>query len=886
MRSKTTRVGVMLIACFTLFLSAPSFTPIAQAQTYFIQSQDGVPLPYDPYDGAEPIVTIDAAKQIYRVQDNTNDWEMLMTARELDSMSTSSTMSADSIDPGGTNDSGGGTYTNYFQPAIVFGPDDLWIEITNVDIINQQASLILHGTLPDDHYQLLSSNVLSGDGEAWTLGEVITGAADTNQTAFSTFNINTNSQMFFRGHHANPEVAITPGPNAIEPNPASGDPGQVGYFTLSSYYELSNDLPVYFKIGGTAQNGIDYSNLTGTVTLTHDNQTTNIFIVPIADNLTEGDESVTLTIQQTNDYLIDPNNGSATIPIEDSSTLVSVYENVPNAIEPNGPTGIPAQVGTFQFNRSDERNLYPEMTVYYVTSGTASNGVDYVLLTNSLVFPDGVSTVYLDVTPLADSILEGTETATVTLVPTNTYVVDTNNFTQTVNIIDSSTTVSIFFNQDAIETNSAAGVGQVGIFNVSRSDTRGDYPSLTVNYLITGTASNGVDYQTLSGTVTFADGASDTNIFIQTLPDNLIEGDETVTLTVATNGSAYYISQDNSNATLTIHDTVYFLTVTNLSSPIGVDFDTLSNSLIVSYNYDGGSPSFARIYTNITVSGGVPVTNTIFTNWSGIGGLPDEVYLTIPKMPLGALTNSAGFTNGDMFFGSDTGIGWLSADTTRSNLNWCILTNSVETNVLTLRGGICTDQTGTFSNNIIAVTSQDDTPSDKGVWMVDSKGRPTLLTNIFTPHLEGVTTLTNDVAKWGPWAGKIITGDEAHFNTNTFAADPVIYTISTNGTVSSYPTTALVANGIFPEDFDVIPANQNLYITAFNVNAIMELPSDYFTNHVGDLLITDAGEVSAAGLYIVHWNGSNFVTTSIPVPDSVGGHIEGVTFAPLKLPGH
>ncbi len=316
-----------------------------------------------------------------------------------------------------------------------------------------------------------------------------------------------------------------------------------------------------------------------------------------------------------------------------------------------------------------------------------------------------------------------------------------------------------------------------------------------------------------------------------------------------------------------------------------IDYDTRSNSLIVSYNYDGGSPNFARIYTNIVVSGGVPITNTIVTNWSTIGALPDEVYLTIARMPVSALTNAAGFTNGDMFFGSDTGIGWLSADTTRSNLDWCILTNSVGANGLLLRGGLCMDQTGTFSNYIIAVTSQDDTPSDKGVWMVDSKAHPTLLTNIFTEHLEGVTTLTNDVAKWGPWAGKIITGDEAHQNPITHELDPLIYTISTNGTVDTYETMALVSGGIFPEDFDVIPANQNLYISAFNVNAVMELPSEYFTNYVGDLLITDAGETSHVGLYVLHWNGSNFVTTSIPIPDAVS-HIEGVTFAPLKLPGH
>src|SRR6185437_5209843 len=207
---------------------------------------------------------------------------------------------------------------------IAFGSNDLWIEITNVDTINQQASLVLHGTVPDEHYQLLFTNALSGDGEVWTLGEYIVGAADTNETSFSTINIGTNSQLFFRAHHAYPVLAIQGNQNAIEPNPSAGDPGQIGQFQLQSYYPLTNDLPIRYSISGTAQNGVDYSNLTGSITLPASTSQTNINVVPLFDGQVEGIETVTLTIQQTNDYLIDSNASSATITIADSSTTVSV----------------------------------------------------------------------------------------------------------------------------------------------------------------------------------------------------------------------------------------------------------------------------------------------------------------------------------------------------------------------------------------------------------------------------------------------------------------------------------------------------------------------------------------------------------------------------------
>src|SRR6185437_11656875 len=620
MRTKANR-RISLLVSFALLLCGAMFTTKVQAQTYRIQSQGDVPLPFDPYDGAEPIVTIDAVRQIYEVQDNTNDWNLLMTAEELDAMSANDTMSADSIDPGGTNDSGGGSYSNYFQ-SIVFGSNDLWLEITNVDIVNQQASLLLHGTVPDEHYQLLSSNVLSGDGEAWTLGEYITGAADTNETPFSTFNIDTNSQMFFRAHHANPVLAISYGQDAIQPNPTTGDPGQAGYFQLRSYYNLSNDLTVQYTIGGDAVNGVDYSNLTGVATLpAGDTPITNISVVPFDHNRMQGNKIVTLTIQQTNSYLIDPNAASASISILDSFTVISVFQDTNMAYRPDGPLGVPAGAGDVVFSRSDAQNEYPAITAAYTVSGTASNGVDYTFLTGSLVFPDGVSSVDLSITPLAESILQGVKSVTITLVPTNSYFInpDTNYESQTVQIFDSSTTMSISPGPDAIETNSDLGVGQDGYFTVTRYDVRSEYPPLTVNLMISGTASNGVDYQTVPNRITFADQELSTNIYIKTIQDALIEGDETVTATLVTNGNSYYLG-DPSNATITIQDTIGFFPVASgFDGVVGIDYYAPSDSLLVSefYNSSGVPFNFGRIYA----SGGV-----LTTNWSGISGLNDEVY--------------------------------------------------------------------------------------------------------------------------------------------------------------------------------------------------------------------------------------------------------------------
>ena len=77
-------------------------------------------------------------------------------------------------------------------------------------------------------------------------------------------------------------------------------------------------------------------------------------------------------------------------------------------------------------------------------------------------------------------------------------------------------------------------------------------PAVVVNYTITGTASNGVDYATLSGKVTLAAGAIATNLLVTPIPDNLVEGDETVTLTLQ--ASTNYTLSAISNATVIIKD--------------------------------------------------------------------------------------------------------------------------------------------------------------------------------------------------------------------------------------------------------------------------------------------------------------------------------------------
>jgi hypothetical protein len=116
---------------------------------------------------------------------------------------------------------------------------------------------------------------------------------------------------------------------------------------------------------------------------------TEISVSPKADTLLEGSETITLTLVPTNGFLIYPGQDSATIPLLDSSTTVSI-QAVADAFEPDGPPKVSTGLGSFQVWRTDSRGIYTnQLAVRYRISGTASNGVDYATLSGTMIFkPD------------------------------------------------------------------------------------------------------------------------------------------------------------------------------------------------------------------------------------------------------------------------------------------------------------------------------------------------------------------------------------------------------------------------------------------------------------------------------------------------------------------
>lgn len=99
-------------------------------------------------------------------------------------------------------------------------------------------------------------------------------------------------------------------------------------------------------------------------------------------------------------------------------------------------------------------------------------------------------------------------------------------------------------------TPSASESGTAAVFTITR--TGNTTTNLVVGYQVAGSATAGLDYQALAGTVTIPAGSALATFSVTPIGDSLVEGDESVLVTV--DPSAAYDVGANSAATATIRD--------------------------------------------------------------------------------------------------------------------------------------------------------------------------------------------------------------------------------------------------------------------------------------------------------------------------------------------
>jgi hypothetical protein len=367
-----------------------------------------------------------------------------------------------------------------------------------------------------------------------------------------SFYSNVNGVVWAAGTNATGTRLSPPQPLTVSVNATDDAATEAGLDPATLTFTRSGGTPgtaltIFYTIGGTATNGNDY-NATGSAVIIPAGQTSaTVTITPFSDNLSEGSETVSVTLNPSNTYTIGTPN-TATVTISDSVATVSVTAADAAASEPGADTAM------FTFIRTTGGNPAVALTIFYTIGGTATNGNDYNATGSAVIIPANQTSVSVIITPFADNLVEGAETMTVTINPNNSYTVGTPNAAQ-VTIADNVTTVNV------TATDAAASEAGPDAATLTFTRTTGGQPAvaLTIFYTIGGTATNGNDYNATGSAVIIPANQTSATVTLTPFADNLVEGAETMTVTI-NNSNTYAIGAPNA-AQITIADSVTTVSV-------------------------------------------------------------------------------------------------------------------------------------------------------------------------------------------------------------------------------------------------------------------------------------------------------------------------------------
>ena len=413
-----------------------------------------------------------------------------------------------------------------------------------------------------------------------------------------------------------PTVAVAANPTTL----TEGGSGAVLTFTRTGITRLGA-LTVSYALSGTAVNGSDYTALSGSITIPQDQATATTTVAAILDNVSEAPETLIVTLSTNAAYTLGSPSTVTLTQLDNVGTPVAI-----NIAATDAAASEPAKgdgTGNFTLTRSGDPST--ALTVNVSATGTATEGSDYSALPNTVAFAANQTTATVTVAPLDDNDAEPDETVILNVLAGTGYTVGAS-VSATVNLYDDEAA------QVRVEVTDSKCIEQVspdaGTFTLRRLGNR--TAALSVNYTLSGTATNGTDYTALSGAATIAANSGSVAVTVTPTNDAVLEGTEMVILTVGT-GSGYTPGTP-ANGTIELRD----------DEVVDVTVTVLDGTCIEQPTPDNGSfritSSVAAQTGGLTVSytiGGTATAGSDYTTLSGTATIPaGALYVDVLVAPL------------------------------------------------------------------------------------------------------------------------------------------------------------------------------------------------------------------------------------------------------------
>lgn len=321
-------------------------------------------------------------------------------------------------------------------------------------------------------------------------------------------------------------------------------------------------LQVYYRVEGSASNGIDYSHLSGRVGMPAGATTAEIAIEAIDDTLVEGTETVIVTLEEPLCIAIHPPPPECYLVGRPERAVTHIRDNDSPPLNSPPSVRITAPASGARFPAGSDIRIdavtvdhdgYAPRAEFFANGRKIGEQEIHFIQPPPDGTPIEFSFVWNDVEAGSYTLtVKGTDDdgAMALSAPVGIRVETNRPPHPPTNVVVSITAIDAYAVEG--EGTHSRGPNTAGFLIRRRGPT---HEPVAVQYDIGGTASNGVDYAMLSGEVTVAAGARAARILVVALEDGLAEGVETVVLELAHAGGdppSYSIGQPSRAAAIIV----------------------------------------------------------------------------------------------------------------------------------------------------------------------------------------------------------------------------------------------------------------------------------------------------------------------------------------------
>ncbi|WP_324026182.1 Calx-beta domain-containing protein [Maribacter sp. BPC-D8] len=324
----------------------------------------------------------------------------------------------------------------------------------------------------------------------------------------------------------------------------ASEAGQEGQFLFRLTEAQLTNTEIIYTISGTATNGTDYDVIMNTVIIPSGETEFTLLISAIDDaNVEVGGEDIAITLESASNDVEIGSTATANILIEDNDAVEASIVAIQSASEEG-------QEGQFSFSLTDA--LATDTEIIFTILGTAINGTDYDEIINTVTIPSGETEFVLLISAIDDAIVEvGGEDITITIESVSNNVQIESNATANI-FLEDNDDEDVIIEASIVVTENAGETSTSGSFTISISKAMQE--STEIVYLISGNAEEGIDFSSLSGSVTIPLNTTSVTIPITVIDDNIVEiSSEQLSISLISANNNVIIGNENI-ATMSIED--------------------------------------------------------------------------------------------------------------------------------------------------------------------------------------------------------------------------------------------------------------------------------------------------------------------------------------------